>query len=107
MQSSILSPPMVYITHKSSKYSIFETLRSMDTYPILTSIEYLRVFVLVLSVNTCEYRICTRSIPWVGPGLSNKQFQVLSYSICNLPCLVTSPNFAGERSKPAWLKNSD
>ena len=91
MQNSILGPPMVYITHISSKYSIFKTLRvngSIDTCLILTSIKYSQVFVLILSVNTrefsrifakyirgeCEYRItcahkylylriCTVSIP--------------------------------------------
>ena len=43
MQNSILGPPMVYITHISSKYSIFKTLRvngSMNTCLILASIEY-------------------------------------------------------------------
>ena len=46
---------MVYITHISSKSSIFETLRvnkSTNACPILVSIEYSRVFLLVLSANT-------------------------------------------------------
>jgi hypothetical protein len=46
---------MVYIPHIISKYSIFETLvanGSMNTCPILTSIEYSRVFILVLTTNT-------------------------------------------------------
>ena len=51
---------MVYITHISSKSSIFETPGvngSMDICLILASIEYSQVFVLVLSTNTREYRI--------------------------------------------------
>ena len=51
----MLGLPMVYITHIISISSIFETLGangSKNTCPILASIEYLRVFVLVLTANT-------------------------------------------------------
>ena len=50
---------MVYITHIISISSIFETLGangSKNTCLILTSIEYSRVFVLVLRANICEYK---------------------------------------------------
>ena len=58
MYSSMLGLPMMYITHISSKSSVFETIRvnkSMNTCPILASIKYLRVFILVLSANIREY----------------------------------------------------
>ena len=51
---------MVYITHISSNSSIFEILGvngSMITCPILVSIEYLQVFLLVLSAKILEYQI--------------------------------------------------
>jgi hypothetical protein len=58
MYISMLGPPMIYIAHISSKSSVFETIRvnkSMNTCLILARIEYLRIFVLVLSANIREY----------------------------------------------------
>jgi hypothetical protein len=61
----MLGPPMVYITHISSKSSIFETLgvnESTDTYPILTSIcicferKYSRIpNIRIFVANTRDY----------------------------------------------------
>jgi hypothetical protein len=59
MYSSMLGPPMMYITYINSKSSVFETIRvnkGMNTCLILASIEYSRVFVLVLRANTREYK---------------------------------------------------
>jgi hypothetical protein len=84
----MLSLPMVYITHISSKYSIFETLGvngSTNTCPILASIEYLPVFVPNIHIfavkNEYEYeyrsgrtrensysRVYTRYTPWGRHG---------------------------------------
>jgi hypothetical protein len=117
IQNSILGPPMVYITHISSKYSIFKTLRvngSMDTCLILVSIEYLRVFVLVLRANTCEYEYsdireyspskysceCEYRIPYVR---EYSYSQIHTHSIPWVQSVCSISDFAEQEQRTAIL----
>jgi hypothetical protein len=59
MYGSMLGLLMMYITQISSNCSVSGTIRvnkGTNTCPILASIEYSRVFVLVLHANTCKYK---------------------------------------------------